>query len=188
MKSASRPGLKRACLLIPALLLWTACSGADTDATADTADMPEEHSSPHAPTAAEQAEILGVLQAVFDGLAGDTELLAHNMDADIVMHSTDLRSGTAVFGSSTLPGLIQRVETGDETMTERMWAPEVHVSGGIATVWTPYDFYIGSEFSHCGVDVATLMPRDGRWKVITLDWTRDAPPNCALHPDGPPSN
>ena len=80
------------------------------------------------------------------------------------------------------------LETVEEVMTERMWDAEVRVAGAIATIWTPYDFYIGSEFSHCGIDVATLMRRDGGWKIINLNWTRDVPPNCALHPDGPPSS
>jgi hypothetical protein len=139
------------------------------------------------PSASERADILAVLQAVFDGLAGDPDLIANAMDANVVMQSADVRSGTTVFGSSTLEGLLQRVETGGDVMIERMWDAEVRVAGSLATIWTPYDFYIGSEFSHCGIDVATLMRRDGDWKIIGLDWTRDVPPACALHPDGPPN-
>ena len=138
------------------------------------------------PTAAERADILAVLQEFFDGLAGDPNLIANAVEPGIVMQSTDARSGTAVSGRSTLEGLLQRVETSEVVMTERMWDAEVQVAGALATVWTPYDFYIGSEFSHCGIDVATLMRRDDGWKIINLNWTREAPPNCALHPDGPP--
>jgi len=173
--------------LIATLLLCTACGGADGGNDEPTTPVQSAGVVAHMPSAAERTDILAVLQAVFDGLAGDPDLIANAMDANIVMRSTDARSGTPVLGNSTLEGLLQRVEAGGETMIERMWDAEVRVAGDLATIWTPYDFYVGSEFSHCGVDVATLMRRDGNWKIINLDWTRDVPPNCALHPDGPPS-
>lgn len=177
--------MKRAVPLIATLLICPAC-----DATDDAAGTPTEsvEAAAHVPTAAERADILSVLQEFFDGLAGDPELIANAVEPNILMQSTDARGGTVVFGSSTLEGLLQRVETSEVLMTERMWDPVVRVAGALATVWTPYDFYVGSEFSHCGIDVATLMRRDGGWKIINLNWTRQVPPDCALHPDGPPSD
>ena len=180
--------MKRAVPLIATLLISTACGATDEGDDAATPPMQAAEVAAHAPTATDQADILAVLQAFFDGLAGDPDLIANAVDPNIVMQSTDARSGTAVFGSSTLDGLLQRVETGEAVMTERMWDAEVRVAGALATIWTPYDFYIGSDFSHCGIDVATLMRRDGGWKIISLNWTRDVPPNCPLHPDGPPSD
>ena len=50
-----------------------------------------------------------------------------------------------------------------------------------------YDFYVGPDFSHCGVDVATMMQTEAGWKIVALSWTRLQPPACALHPDGPPA-
>ena len=180
--------MKRALPLIATLLVCSACGAIDGGDDAPSTPMQAADVAAHMPTAAERADILAVLQAVFDGLAGDPDLIANAMDPNIVMQSTDSRSGTTVFDSSTLSGLLQRVETGEEVMIERMWDPEVRVAGSLATIWTPYDFYIGTEFSHCGIDIATLMRRDGVWKIIHLDWTRDVPPNCALHPNGPPSS
>ena len=180
--------MKRAVPLIATLLIFIACDATDT--ADDTAGTPAESVEvvAHMPTEAESADILAVLQEFFDGLAGDPELIANAVEPNIVMQSTDARGGTVVFGSSTLEGLLQRVETSEVLMTERMWDPEVRVAGALATVWTPYDFYVGSEFSHCGIDVATLMRRDGGWKIINLNWTRQVPPDCALHPDGLPSD
>ena len=179
--------MKRALTLISTLLMCTACGAADAGEDAPDAPIQSAAATPHMPSDTERADILAVLQAVFDGLAGEPDLIAGVVDPDIVMQSTDARSGATVFGSSTLPGLLERVATGGDVMTERMWDAEVRVAGSLAMVWTPYDFYVGSEFSHCGIDVATLMRRDDGWKIINLDWTRDVPPNCALHPDGPPS-
>jgi hypothetical protein len=68
-----------------------------------------------------------------------------------------------------------------------MWEPVVVTNGPMATIWTPYDFYVGSDFSHCGVDVATMMQTDEGWTIVALSWTRLQPPSCDLHPDGPPA-
>jgi hypothetical protein len=134
-------------------------------------------------------EIVAALQSVFDALAdGDADLLRGVMDPDIVMtYSETSPDGETDFGSSTLAELATRIETSDASLIERMWDPVVRVSGAMATIWTPYDFYVGSEFSHCGVDAATLMNTEDGWKVVGLSWTRLQPPACPLHPDGPPS-
>ncbi len=90
-------------------------------------------------------------------------------------------------GSSTVDGLAQRITSSDVPLVERMWDPGVIVDGPLATLWAPYDFYVGSDFSHCGIDVATLVRSDDGWTIVGLSWTRLQPPACDLHPDGPPS-
>ena len=134
------------------------------------------------------AEIVAALQTVFDALAtGDSDLLRGVMDPEVVMiYAETTADGETSFGSSTLEGLATRVEASEEPLIERMWDPVVRVSGAMATIWTPYDFYVGTTFSHCGVDAATLMNTEDGWKIVDLSWTRLQPPECALHPDGPP--
>ena len=58
--------------------------------------------------------------------------------------------------------------------------------GPIASVWAPYDFYQGRNFSHCGVDAFHLVETDGEWLVQDLIYTVRQPPACELHPEGPP--
>ena len=70
--------------------------------------------------------------------------------------------------------------------TERGYHPTALVSGPVAMVWLPYDFYQDGKWSHCGVDVFTLLKTDGSWRIATLAWSVDQPPACAPHPDGPP--
>lgn len=69
---------------------------------------------------------------------------------------------------------------------ERGFDPEVRVASGLATVWLPYDLYIDGAWSHCGVDVFSLLHVGGRWKIVTMGWTVEQPPACGTHPDGPP--
>jgi hypothetical protein len=135
-----------------------------------------------------QAVVLGVVQGLFDALAtGDARLLREHMDPSVVMHFSETRDGRTTYGSSTVEGLANRIESSAEPLIERMWDPVVTIQGSLANVWTPYDFYVGTEFSHCGIDSVTLMDTEGGWRIIGLAWTRLQPPACALHPDGPPS-
>ena len=65
---------------------------------------------------------------------------------------------------------------------ERMWDPEVRIDGDLATLWAPYEFYLGDRFSHCGVDAFQFVRIDGSWKIVSIAFTRrnegcdDAPP------------
>src|SRR5256885_3716182 len=54
-----------------------------------------------------------------------------------------------------LSGMAEPVDTATQ-FRERMWNPEVRIDGGIATLWTPYDFHVGPRFSHCGYDAFQL--------------------------------
>jgi len=41
----------------------------------------------------------------------------------------------------------------------------------IAMVWGFYDFWINDEFSHCGVDVFTLLNTSSGWKISSLSYS-----------------
>lgn len=71
-------------------------------------------------------------------------------------------------------------------LVERGFRPEVRVSGGLATVWLPYDFHHDGEWSHCGVDQFTLVRTAAGWRIAVMSWTIEQPPACEPHPDGPP--
>ena len=36
---------------------------------------------------------------------------------------------------------------------------------GMAVAWVPYTFHINDKFSHCGVDIFTLMKKENDWKI-----------------------
>jgi hypothetical protein len=48
---------------------------------------------------------------------------------------------------------------------------EVHVHGRMAVVWAPYNLWINDVFSHCGIDVFTLIKVDTGWKITSLSYT-----------------
>lgn len=74
----------------------------------------------------------------------------------------------------------------DSNLVERGFDPEVRVDGPMATVRLPYDFYEDGEWSHCGVDVFTLLRVEEGWRIATITYTVQQPPDCRRHPEGPP--
>ena len=178
--------MTRTVLLAAGLLTITAC--ADTDTAPPPTDAAPDPLAEYRPSPAREQAVVQTLQRLFDALErGDEELLRSVMDPSVVMHFSETRDGATTFGSATVDGLATRITSSEVPLIERMWDPVVVVDGPLATIWTPYDFYAGTEFSHCGVDVANLMETEEGWTIVALSWTRLQPPSCELHPDGPPS-
>ena len=48
---------------------------------------------------------------------------------------------------------------------------EVKVHGHMAQVWAPYDLWVNDVFSHCGVDVFTLIKTPQGWRIASLSYT-----------------
>jgi len=59
-----------------------------------------------------------------------------------------------------------------EAYDERIVFETIKIDGPLASVWTPYKFYVGTAFSHCGVDSYQLVKIDGKWKIQYLIDTR----------------
>lgn len=55
---------------------------------------------------------------------------------------------------------------------ERITFDAVHIDGALASVWTPYEFYFKSNFSHCGVNSFQLVRINGAWKIQYIIDTR----------------
>jgi hypothetical protein len=48
----------------------------------------------------------------------------------------------------------------------------IQIDGPMANAWTPYEFRLRDEFSHCGVNSFQLVKFDGVWKIVYLIDTR----------------
>ena len=130
---------------------------------------------------ADEAAALANADAILEAItAGDGAAMADLMHDSGVLVVTGPEPATWV--SATSMG--ERVDRGG--IVERGWDPEVRVKADIATVWYPYDLYLDGEWSHCGIDSFQLVRVDGVWKTHSLIFTREQPPACEPHPDGPP--
>lgn len=89
---------------------------------------------------------------------------AHMFNSRSVNDSTVYASRPAVKTSIFKPGVQYR-----ETMRTKGVKVEIHQA--IAMAWVPYDFYTNNTFSHCGIDVFTLMKTDLGWKIALIAYS-----------------
>jgi len=55
---------------------------------------------------------------------------------------------------------------------ERIGPVEVRMDGALATAYMPYAFYVGGEFSHCGVNAFHLVRTAEGWRTLHITDTR----------------
>jgi hypothetical protein len=55
---------------------------------------------------------------------------------------------------------------------ERITFGDIKIDDRLASVWTPYKFYVSDKFSHCGVNFFQLMKTAEGWKIIYIVDTR----------------
>ncbi len=131
----------------------------------------------------EERAVIAAAQAVFDAMeALDPEAFRNSVVPDGFLMSV----GVEATGRTTRDDFAANIARRTSPMIERMWDPEVRIDGPVATLWAPYDFYSGPEFSHCGTDAFQLAKTAEGWKVVVISYTSQQPPECSTHPDGPP--
>ena len=128
-----------------------------------------------AQTAADTAAIVQVTTNIFDAMRKrDTTLLrsAFSPEAQLITVAT-ARDGSPRIVMEKPQTFIDAVsQPSDSVWDERTYTTEVRINGRLATVWMEYDFYLGSQFSHCGVDAFQLAKYAEGWRVVTLADTR----------------
>lgn len=134
-----------------------------------------------APTA-----VLAVADAALAAITrGDMTAFTDLMLPEAILFPTSTREGVTRYRVRTRAE--ERASAPRATVTERGFRPDVRVSGPLAMVWYPYDLYLDGKWSHCGVDVFTLIRHEGRWRIAAMAWSAEQPPACEKHPDGPPT-
>lgn len=143
-----------------------------------------------APVAGQSAkdEVLKTGQAVFEAMARrDTAELKRLVHPAAHLIATAGSGESAAAYVSTRSQFLSEIATMAAVPLERMWNPEVQVSDGVATIWTRYDFHLGSTWSHCGIDSFQLVKTAGAWLVTSIAYTVVRPAaRCQPNPNGPP--
>ncbi|WP_312287908.1 nuclear transport factor 2 family protein [Chryseobacterium gleum] len=57
-------------------------------------------------------------------------------------------------------------------LDERIIIEAVHTDGGLASVFTPYSFYLKGKLSHCGANSLQLVKQNNEWKIQYIIDTR----------------
>jgi hypothetical protein len=127
-----------------------------------------------AQNSAEQ-EVQKTIETLFDGMReSDSTKVASAFHKEATMQ-TILKNeeGKVYLNNGSLEGFLKAIGTEkNEVWDEKISGYEIKIDGELASAWTPYQFYRGENFSHCGVNSFQLMKTGEDWKVFHIVDTR----------------
>lgn len=134
--------------------------------------------------ASERDAVLTVVQAFFDTMtARDVEGARKILQPQGRFHAMRMRDGRPDVRAFANEEYFADLQSSKQRMQERIWNPEVRITGPIATVWAPYDFWIDGKLSHCGTDAFDLIKTEDGWKIAGGVYTVES--TCPPSPLGP---
>lgn len=125
--------------------------------------------------------IRGVIQTFFDAVRdGDTLRAKQVFRPNATLRTVySGRDGKTVTQEEPIASFLTALGQPHEAVwDERLLSVEIRVDEPLATVWTPYRFYLGDRFSHCGVNAFQLVKTDraGVWQIVSITDTRRLEP------------
>jgi hypothetical protein len=134
--------------------------------------------------ASERDAVLKTVQMFFDTMtAKDVEGARQVLQEQGRFHAMRMRDGKPDVRAFSNEEYFADLKASQQQMRERIWNPEVRISGLIASVWAPYDFWLDGKLSHCGVDQFDLIKTENGWKIAGGVYTLET--TCAPSPLGP---
>lgn len=126
----------------------------------------------------EEAAVLATTQKVFDGMRqSDTTLFKSAFHPTARILSTMTQNDATIYQYESVNNFVQAIaRPHTDVWDERVTDYEVRIDDGLAMVWMNYAFYVGTKFTHCGVNTFTLLRTAEGWKIIELADTRRIAP------------
>lgn len=124
----------------------------------------------------DETEVKSTIDQLFDGIRANDSLLIHP-----IVHQTctlqtiqNDNNGNAIISKTDMAAFIKSVGTkrAGVQLDERLSGYDIKIDGDMATVWTPYSFFVNNNFSHCGVNAFTLIRQNDSWKILSITDTR----------------
>ena len=130
----------------------------------------------HAQKAPSEAEaVKQTVTAFFDGMRrGDSTAIRRTLAQAAVFHGFGGKPGQpTTLEIERINDFLKAVGTPHpEIWDERVTFERVLIDANLASVWAPYEFYLGSKFSHCGYDSFQLVKLADGWKIAHIIDTR----------------
>ncbi|MCB2377140.1 nuclear transport factor 2 family protein [Hymenobacter sp. BT635] len=123
---------------------------------------------------AETAAVKKTITTFFDGMRKtDSAMIRSTLAPGVVLHTIVSRNGAMQVGTEQVNEFLKAVGTPHkEVYDERITFEQVLIDANLASVWTPYQFYVGPKFSHCGYNSFQLVKLAGGWKIAHIIDTR----------------
>lgn len=116
-----------------------------------------------------------VINTMFTGMKNADVALLKTCFGDSAVFQTIGRNKEQqlVVRNESVAGFIEsigKLQAGDAD--ERITFDVIKIDGPLAIAWTPYNFYLKGNFSHCGVNSFQLVRFNGIWKIQYIIDTR----------------
>lgn len=127
-----------------------------------------------APVSAETEAVKATINAFFTGMRqGDSTMVRRTLAPGAVFHVIQTRNGQTQLLPQKPDSFVKMVGTPHkEVYDERISFDKVLIDANLASVWTPYEFYFDSKFSHCGYNSFQLVKLADGWKIAHVIDTR----------------
>ena len=115
------------------------------------------------------------IKMLFDGMrASDSSMVAAAFSKDAVMNTVGQNDqGETAVQSGNLQAFLNAIGSPKEKVwDEKIKGYDIKIDGDLATAWTPYEFWVGEDFSHCGVNSFQLVRMGEDWKIVYIIDTR----------------
>lgn len=120
----------------------------------------------------DESEVLAAMNRLFDAMrTRDTASIRALAHPHLRMFIPVQVGGEPAIRTNTIDAFIAQIAAATERLDERAIEPEVRVDGRLASVWTYYEFRVGSSFSHCGTDAFHFVKEPDGWIITGLAYT-----------------
>ena len=125
---------------------------------------------------AQEDKIKEVISLFFEGLQnGDTLKIKQTISDELVLQTTFLnKEGKSMLRDEDVSKFLNSVasKNPEDRWEEKLLSHNIQIDSNMANVWTPYEFYLNNNFSHCGVNSFQMFYDGVKWEIIYLIDTR----------------
>lgn len=112
------------------------------------------------------------IETFFDALhKGDSTLMSSTLHKDLKIQTTFTnKEGVKNLVTESKKSLLTNIakKKPDVKYLEKLLSYDIKIDGNLASVWTPYEFYVNDNFSHCGANSFQLFNNNGNWQIIYI--------------------
>jgi len=123
----------------------------------------------------QEKEIRNTIDKMFHAMQeGDTAAMRQCFipAAQLMTYTYDAKGNPRARAEKLVDFMRGVATVGESEIEERLTGWQCLIDEGIASVWTPYEFYFENKFSHCGVNSFQLIRIHGEWKITQISDTR----------------
>jgi hypothetical protein len=158
---------------------------ASASASASSPSASTQSSTVAATSSHEEAAILVVVDQFMTGISTNDDALLSRIRLENSLNVVERPATPPASGTTITRRPFNPAGSKPGAFKERYWNPVVHVRGGLAIVWTPYEFWRDGKTSHCGIDVFEMVKDQGTWKIGNAMWTVEPDACPSLRPSDP---